>query len=147
MFGLSKRVFLLITLIFSFIGVISVFKYATTPLASRSIGARQDEDEGFAPPVDVPVYDEPTGRVLGLGGWNEVVCYPSVGGVIVNRHLTGVELDFLNISRFVDTPRSSDPSEEDSFCLQLSRTGGKWWQSYLTYERAVITRDLSMSDK
>ncbi|KAG4429915.1 hypothetical protein IFR05_014604 [Cadophora sp. M221] len=149
MFRLPKKSFLLITLIFAFIGVISVFKYTTTPIAPRPISARQDEDVVFAPPVDLPAIDEPTDRVsdFGLGGWNRVMCYPSVGGIIINRHVTSVELNFLHRARFEDTPRSSDPNEEDAFCRQLRRTGGKWWASYWSYTRAVISRDIPISTK
>ncbi|XMA10273.1 hypothetical protein WAI453_003064 [Rhynchosporium graminicola] len=92
--------------------------------------AQQNEDFSFAPPVDLPVFEESTNRILDLGGWNKVICYPNIGGIIINQHITSVELNFPLLSRFEDTSRSSDSNEEDTFCSQLRRTNGKWWASY-----------------
>lgn len=142
----QRKTFLFITLIFAIIGVISVFKYSTTPLVARFIATRQEENIVFAPPVDLPIEEEPTERIY-LGGWNIVMCYPSVGGIIINRHVSSVELDFLNLSRFEPTPRFSDPIEEDMFCRQLRRTGGKWWASFASYHWVVVLKSGPMSAK
>jgi hypothetical protein len=41
-----------------------------------------------------------------------------------------VELDYIALDRFHITPRSTNASEEDAFCVKLRRIGGKWWSSY-----------------
>jgi hypothetical protein len=56
--------------------------------------------------------------------FNKVACWPSSGGVWIKR-LKSVELDYLGLSRFDDTERSSDQAEEDSFCAQFRKTGAK----------------------
>ncbi|KAH9211335.1 hypothetical protein DL95DRAFT_392515 [Leptodontidium sp. 2 PMI_412] len=146
---IQRKIFLFITFTFATIGVISVFKYSMTPLvASPSpIGTRQEDNTVFAPDVDIPFDEPPTERVWGLGVWNTIFCYPSVGGFIVNEHITSVELDFLNLSRFEKTPRSSDPDEEDMFCRQLRRTGARWWDSYYSWDLVVVQKSAPMSAK
>ncbi|KAG4442491.1 hypothetical protein IFR05_001991 [Cadophora sp. M221] len=147
---IQRKAFLFITLIFALIGLISVFKSSTTPLAASPspISTRQEDEDNtvFAPDVDIPFNEPPTSRVWGLGIWNKIFCYPSVGGFIVNKHITSVELDFLNISRFErTTPRSADPDEEDVFCRQLRRTGARWWDNYYAWDLAVVQKLAPMS--
>ena len=106
-----------------------------TDFSPSDIKAVDMEQEApvLAPKIDIPFEQDRTERVelvyLG-GGWNRVMCWPSVGGIIINPHVSSVELDFLHLSRFEVTPRSSNADEEDAFCRQLRRTGGKWWIHY-----------------
>jgi hypothetical protein len=135
-----RKALLLSLFIFAIIGAISVFKFFT-PLASKAINAEREES-AFAPDVDIPFQEEPTERVelVSLADWNRVMCWPSVGGIIANTHVSSVELDFLHLSRFEASPRSSNAEEEDVFCRQLRRTGGKWWSSYADFIEAVDAR-------
>ena len=59
--------------------------------------------------------------------------YPSQGG-IVTRSFTGLELDWLGLSRLQPAKTSSDPHEEDEFAYQMLRLGARWWRSE-AYER------------
>lgn len=117
--------------IFAIIGAISLLK--TLQSSKYSKANRAAEPVKFAPDVDIPFIPDPTER-LGLRGFgfdNTVICWPSIGGIIINHHISSVELDFLKLPRFETSPRSSDPSEEDEFCRQLRKTGGKWWEHYV----------------
>lgn len=143
--------------IFAIIGVISVFTFFNTSLTSKAIGARREngafesEDGAQDKPntVAVPFLDEPTERVelVSLGDWNIVMCWPSVGGIIVNTHVSSVELDFLNLPRFEASRRSNNISEEDVFCRKLRKTGGKWWDNYWDFLEAVDSRMRPISTK
>ncbi|KAH8786497.1 hypothetical protein BGZ57DRAFT_756567 [Hyaloscypha finlandica] len=65
-----------------------------------------------------------------LGGSNTVICWPSIGGLIIADRVTPVELTFLNLPRFTSTPRSLNQTAEDIFCRQLRKIGGKWFSSH-----------------
>lgn len=139
-----RKALLLSLFIFAIIGVISVF----TSLTSKATKAERDEGV-VAPDVDIPFGEEPTERVelSSLADWNTVMCWPSIGGIIVNRHVSSVELDFLNLSRFEASPRSYNANKEDAFCRLLRQTGGKWWSSYWDFMEAVDTKMRPMSAK
>ena len=73
------------------------------------------------------------------GHWaNEVRCWPSVGGIIIAQRVHSVELVFLGLDRFYPTARSVNATLEDEFCKKLRMVGGKWWDSYLEFEWAII---------
>lgn len=59
--------------------------------------------------------------------------WPSTGGMLL-KPVDAVELDHLGLSRFKNSPRSSDPAEEDRFCQRLLRLGGAWWASESHYK-------------
>lgn len=101
------------------------------------VDSNPDNDE-----ADYPHFTEPTHRldISNLGGTNEVLCWPSVGGILVARSLTAVELDFLSLSRFSPTPRSYNVTEEDAFCQRLRLLGAHWYSSYTDYEFAHLYR-------
>lgn len=144
---LSRKLLLVGRPIFAIIGAISVFTFVT-----NYTNAKREENESnviWAPPVDVPYGPEATERLaLGnLGSWNIVMCWPSDGGIIVNTHVSSVELDYLGLPRFESSPRSSSASEEDEFCRKLRRTGGKWWENYYEYEEAEDSRLRTRSKK
>ena len=141
----TRKIILLILFNFAIIGAIYVLNSLGISLAfNRMYAGEESESEVYSPPVDVPYVEEPTERLelisLGGGGWNTVMCWPSVGGIIVNTHVSSVELDFLNLPRFQSAPRSSNASEEDEFCRQLRRTGAKWWSSHGDFIEAVNSR-------
>jgi hypothetical protein len=142
-----RKALLLSLFIFAIIGAISVFKFFTSQ-ASKATKAERYEGV-FAPDVDIPFEEEPTERVelISLADWNRVMCWPSIGGIIVNWHVTSVELDFLNLSRFEASPRSSNADKEDAFCRLLRRTGGKWWSDYWDFMQAVDAKMRPMSAK
>ncbi|KAE8454253.1 hypothetical protein EG329_005178 [Mollisiaceae sp. DMI_Dod_QoI] len=68
---------------------------------------------------------------------NDVHCWPSVGGIIIGQRVHAVELAYIGLDRFYTTPRSSNETEEDAFCMQLRKIGGKWWRSYDDFEMAT----------
>jgi len=72
---------------------------------------------------NMPYLDEPAEclEFNSLGNLNTVMCWPSVGGMIVNSHASSVELDILQLSRFESVPRSYNVTEQDSFCRQFGK--------------------------
>ncbi|KAK5158432.1 hypothetical protein LTS14_003451 [Recurvomyces mirabilis] len=70
---------------------------------------------------------------------------PSTGGIWLHKDCYGVELDFLNVSRFepAATERVSDPVTEDEFCQRLEWMGGIFFAS----ERAYIDQVLENLDR
>lgn len=89
------------------------------------------------PPIpDYPDLDKPiTERIefLNMGHSNMVMCWPSVGGIIIAETVQSVELDFIGVDRFTPVERSYNTTEEDAFCRKLRLVGGKWWDSYSNY--------------
>lgn len=152
-----RKLLLFGLLIFAIIGAISVFKFFNTSPASKAFNAKRQsssfetEDRALEKPTprDIPFLEEPTDRfeLVSPANWNTVMCWPSVGGIIVNTHVSSVELDFLKLSRFEAVPRSENISEEDEFCRQLRRTGGKWWVSYGDFIEAVDAKMRPISAK
>jgi hypothetical protein len=86
-----------------------------------------------------------------LGGSNTVICWPSVGGLIIADRVTPVELTFLSLPRFTSTPRSLNQSAEDAFCRQLRKIGGKWfpghwdwWAKYVQMSRGMTISEMEV---
>jgi hypothetical protein len=86
----------------------------------NAIGARRPR-----PPISRTVFSE---QSVSLWGW------PSRGGLIVLRNVTGADFDFLGLDP-VHPPlqRSPDQDEEDEFCQQLLLLGAKWFDSKSRY--------------
>ena len=145
-----RKILLFVLLIFAIIGAVTVLKSLASSQASNSTNnkryesaAELEEDPlGGTNEVQIPIDPAPFDRVelANLGYWNTVACWPSVGGIIVNAHISSVELDFLNLSRFESSSRSFNTSEEDEFCRQLRKTGGKWWEDGVDYMFAARNR-------
>ena len=106
---------------------------------------------GAAVWADQPIYDMrdplhggcpwvpnwPSTRTDFGGRGTSVRCWPSSGGVYVAGYVSGVELDFLGLSRFTVSPGSEDGAEEDAFCQRLRKIGAKWFKSEEHYFRWV----------
>ena len=86
----------------------------------NAIGARRPR-----PPIRRTVF---SGQSVLLWGW------PSRGGLIVLKNVTGADFDFLGLDP-VHPPlqRSPDQDEEDEFCQQLLLLGAKWFDSKSRY--------------
>ncbi|KAL2062142.1 hypothetical protein VTL71DRAFT_6408 [Oculimacula yallundae] len=116
--------------------------FFTTPDANPAI-KEGDEDAEYDPARDIPFGPDPIFRAE-LSSRNTARYWPSVGGLIVNEHLTSVEVNFFKLSRFVDTPRPprpvQDPDEEDAFCGRLRLTGARWWRDYSDFDWAIVGR-------
>lgn len=144
---LPRKLLLLGLFVLPIIGAGFVFQHVQTYLESRQEAAyiytqqaRATKEESSLD-RDQPWDPEPTQRVVFKRlGQNKVMCWPSVGGIIIGDHLSSVELDFLNISRFESVQRSYNITEEDAFCMQLRKTGGKWWQNHNDYLAATLYR-------
>ena len=67
--------------------------------------------------------------------------YPSIGGVLI-KGVSAVELLHLNLDRFKNANRSSDPVDEDEFCKRLRNLGAVWWPSEGDSVDALGERDL-----
>ena len=55
--------------------------------------------------------------------------WPSTGGIYRITDADAVVLDFLQLDRFSETPRSESAEEEDAFCWRLCMIGARWWSS------------------
>ncbi|KAH7409710.1 hypothetical protein BKA64DRAFT_405561 [Cadophora sp. MPI-SDFR-AT-0126] len=71
---------------------------------------------------------------------NTIHSWPSIGGIIIAERVHPVELAYIGLDRFHSTPRSSNTTEEDLFCTQLRRIGGKWWNSWWDYQEATKSK-------
>ena len=83
-------------------------------------------------PAEVP---GPVERITpGQWGGSNIVCWPSVGGIIVVQDFSNVELDYIGFNPGVQgLERYPEQDKEDELCRQLRRIGGKWWVSYFEY--------------
>jgi len=89
----------------------------------------------FKPDLPYDQDDEPTDRLSlsTLGESNTVICWPSIGGIIIKTDLTPIELDFLSLPRFSSVPRSDNAAAEDAFCRRLRLTEAKWYKNHWDY--------------
>lgn len=55
--------------------------------------------------------------------------FPSAGGIYLLQDAGLVELEFLFLDRFHETPRSNDAVEEDAFCQRMRAMGAQWFDS------------------
>jgi hypothetical protein len=58
-----------------------------------------------------------------------VTGWPSTGGVLMGLHYGAVELEFLGLDRFEETPKAENQADEDAFCRRLKMMGAKWCRS------------------
>ena len=58
------------------------------------------------------------------------------------KGVSAVELLHLNLDRFKEANRSSDPAEEGEFCKRLRNLGAVWWPSEGDEVDALEERDL-----
>ncbi|KAI2780621.1 hypothetical protein F4815DRAFT_469704 [Daldinia loculata] len=98
--------------------------------ASRSLPDEnsQEDDAGW----DVP--EPETHRVISGYHLTEVYGHPSSGGFIVLPHCNGVDLLFLQLSRFDPAERSEDPAAEDQHCARMRMLGAWWFTSADEYK-------------
>ena len=87
--------------------------------------------------------------------------FPSTGGVYILPFCSGMELDFLGLDRFEETPRcglspdrtgeeerkenkqedgDNDRKEEDALCAKIRLLGARWWPSLGAYRAADVRR-------
>lgn len=62
-----------------------------------------------------------------------VTAYPSIGGIVIDQY-SGVEVDYLGLSREIVEVRSPNLVEEDEFALRMLSLGSHWWQSWRLYK-------------
>ena len=55
--------------------------------------------------------------------------FPSKGGIYLLRDAGPVELGFLSLNRFRESPRSQKPAEEDAFCQRMRGMGAQWFEN------------------
>ncbi|KXH44443.1 hypothetical protein CSIM01_13799 [Colletotrichum simmondsii] len=66
--------------------------------------------------------------------------WPSTGGFYMLQ-CDGVDLEFLGVDRLVPTPRSDDPAEEDTHCINMRKLGAKFYQSDWDYYLKTTTHE------
>lgn len=76
---------------------------------------------------------EPIARSIVSKHKARVACWPSSGGVWI-KHADLVELDFLDLDRFADTPQQFNQTAEDEFCKRLKMIGAEWWKLPAPFE-------------
>lgn len=57
-----------------------------------------------------------------------VRAWPSQGGFYSIYPAGIVELDFLDLDRFSEAPRSEDPTKEDALCQRMRAMGAEWFR-------------------
>jgi hypothetical protein len=99
-------------------------------------------------PAEVP---DPVERITPRQwGGSNIVCWPSVEGIIVVQDFSNVELDYIGFNPGDQgLERYLEQDMEDKLCLQFRRIGGKWWLSYFDYVWAteMQMRYMSASEK
>lgn len=102
------------------------------PLMSKSIVEKEEHltnvwtDDCWADGICVK--PDPTTRIDldGVGSLtNTILCWPSVGGMIIVDSISGVEFQYLGLDNLAFNQRSYNATEEDHFCQGLRRIGGK----------------------
>lgn len=78
-------------------------------------------------PNDGHVSPEPTIRSSLVKHGARVACWPSSGGVWI-KQADIVDMEFLGLDRFQDTPRQFNQTAEDVFCTKLKMSGADWWE-------------------
>lgn len=71
-----------------------------------------------------------------------VRCWPSTGGLLLREHVTGFELDFLDLDRFDNVPRPSpyNATLEDGFCERLERLRATHYEDESDYFASMLHR-------
>jgi hypothetical protein len=73
-----------------------------------------------------------------------------MGVALISKHLRGgiwstelepVDLEFLDLDRFKDTPKSKNPDEEDEFCDKLRKFGPSWHENEAWYTYDIVGYD------
>lgn len=105
----------------------SLFIYSnlsSRPEKSTNMASKSDEDDTC--PIPPPNLRTQFGSRATL-----VRGFPSTGGIYLLDSADPVELDFLALDRFHETPRSSsdDPAAEDRFCQRMRAIGAQWFES------------------
>ncbi len=86
---------------------------------------------------------EPTGnmsqptarsRIVKFGA--NVACWPSQGGFWLKK-VGLVDMNFLGVYRFSDTPRQFNQTAEDEFCLKLRMLEADWWRNSNAQEPTI----------
>ncbi|PVH82826.1 hypothetical protein DL98DRAFT_652843 [Cadophora sp. DSE1049] len=117
---------------------------------------KEDDVEGYWPdgcwPDNICAEPNPTTRIdLDAVGspTNTIMCWPSVGGMIIVDYISSVEFRYLGLDHLKINQRSYNTTEEDHFCQQLRRIGGKWWESYWdrTWATEMFMRRMSPIEK
>lgn len=124
-------------LTFTFVTIASILYLIFAPNTSPQLAIPFLDDR---PVYDDMAYEEdPIFRLSlnDLGGTNQVYCWPSVGGILVARRVTPVELDFLSLPRFTPVLRreldGNNATAEDAFCRRLRLLGAHWYVDYWDY--------------
>ncbi|KAK2606048.1 hypothetical protein QQS21_003566 [Conoideocrella luteorostrata] len=68
-----------------------------------------------------------------FNGDGYLVAYPSTGGLVLLRHPSSVDLQYLGLPHTKDTERSAD--EDDALATRMVRFGAQWWPNWDLYLR------------
>jgi hypothetical protein len=81
-----------------------------------------------------PIPAEPVARSTLMLHGARVACWPSAGGVWI-KEADVVDMEFLDVDRFQDTPKQFNQALEDDFCTKLKMTGASWWSLPPAFEQ------------
>lgn len=112
----------------------------TSTWSSGTMDARLYEDDLDHLTQEHHLHDppQPTSRTTWGSRGAMVRGWPSTGGLYIATPCYGVELDFLGLDRFHESPRSEDPAEEDAFCKRLRMIGASWFANEREYAEADL---------
>ncbi|KAI6091815.1 hypothetical protein F4821DRAFT_225639 [Hypoxylon rubiginosum] len=116
-----------------------------------SRGATPSNDAKYDPSyedcTDWNTLEPETHRVV-FGTYSTTVYgYPSSGGVLVLPFCNGVDLLFLQLSRFEPAERSDDPVEEDRHCARMRALGAWRFTSVYEYNTMDFFHPGALDDK
>lgn len=80
------------------------------------------------------ISSEPMERSSVMKYGARVACWPSSGGIWI-KDAELVDLDFLGLSRFSNTPRQFNQTAQDQFCTTLKMVGAEWWNLPSSFEK------------
>ena len=122
------------SIIFPLLAVTALFFYFN--YSTRSIFSAKDTIMDSDTDDDASAIPSPNLRTQFSSRTTLVRGFPSKGGIYLLQDAGPVELDFLSLDRFQETPRSDDPAEEDAFCQRLHEIGAQWFEDETEADKA-----------
>ncbi|KAL7929501.1 hypothetical protein V8C35DRAFT_315431 [Trichoderma chlorosporum] len=128
--------------------------FQQSQISLPTIKAQWDSDTRYAYDVaQSPLCDDGEKQKFrakfGAGAGVSVLGWPSKGGLYVLEQCFTVELEFLKLDRFHDTPRPSisEPGaaeEEEEHCNRMRQLGAIWWQSEREWHMSLIRETIGV---
>ncbi|KAF2033747.1 hypothetical protein EK21DRAFT_108535 [Setomelanomma holmii] len=94
------------------------------------------DDSSLSHEIWVKDISEPHSRSSLTRSGARVACWPSTGGIWI-KDVGLVDMEFLGLSPFEDTPRQFNKTAEDKFCTALKMVGADFWNLPLRSEAKI----------